>query len=218
MTMPRFFLDISMSLDGFVAGPTATLEEPLGKGGERLHEWALRLASWRSQHGLEGGETGPDDELSRELQARVGAVVIGRRMFSGGDGPWESDPNADAWWGDDPPFHVPVFVLTHHEREPVVKEGGTTFTFVTDGIESALEQARAAAEDSDVQLSGGASVAQQYLRAGQLDELNVHVAPILLGGGVSLFGELGPDAPGLKLTKVVESPFVTHLTYEIERA
>jgi len=218
MTMPRFFLDISMSLDGFVAGPTATLEEPLGKGGERLHEWALRLASWRSQHGLEGGETGPDDELSRELQARVGAVVMGRRMFSGGDGPWESDPNADAWWGDDPPFHVPVFVLTHHEREPVVKEGGTTFTFVTDGIESALEQARAAAEDSDVQLSGGASVAQQYLRAGQLDELNVHVAPILLGGGVSLFGELGPDAPGLKLTKVVESPFVTHLTYEIERA
>jgi len=216
--MPRFFLDISMSLDGFVAGPNATLEEPLGKGGERLHEWALRLASWRSQHGLEGGETGPDDELSRELQARVGAVVMGRRMFSGGDGPWESDPNADAWWGDDPPFHVPVFVLTHHEREPVVKEGGTTFTFVTDGIESALEQARAAAEDSDVQLSGGASVAQQYLRAGQLDELNVHVAPILLGGGVSLFGELGPDAPGLKLTKVVESPFVTHLTYEIERA
>ena len=218
MTLPRFFLDISMSLDGFVAGPTATLEEPLGKGGERLHEWALRLASWRSQHGLEGGETGPDDELSRELQARVGAVVMGRRMFSGGDGPWESDPNADAWWGDDPPFHVPVFVLTHHEREPVVKEGGTTFTFVTDGIESALEQARAAAEDSDVQLSGGASVAQQYLRAGQLDELNIHVAPILLGGGVSLFGELGPDAPGLKLTKVVESPFVTHLTYEIERA
>ena len=218
MTMPRFFLDISMSLDGFVAGPTATLEEPLGKGGERLHEWALRLASWRSQHGLEGGETGPDDELSRELQARVGAVVMGRRMFSGGDGPWESDPNADAWWGDDPPFHVPVFVLTHHEREPVVKEGGTTFTFVTDGIESALEQARAAAEDSDVQLSGGASVAQQYLRAGQLDELNIHVAPILLGGGVSLFGELGPDAPGLKLTKVVESPFVTHLTYEIEMA
>ena len=215
--MPRFFLDISMSLDGFVAGPDATLEEPLGKGGERLHEWALRLASWRSQHGLEGGETGPDDELSRELQARVGAVVMGRKMFSGGDGPWESDPNADAWWGDDPPFHVPVFVLTHHEREPVVKEGGTTFTFVTDGIESALEQARAAAEDSDVQLSGGASVAQQYLRAGQLDELNVHVAPILLGGGVSLFGELGADAPGLKLTKVVESPFVTHLTYEVER-
>jgi dihydrofolate reductase len=216
--MSRFFLDISMSLDGFVAGPNATLEEPLGKDGERLHDWVLRLASWRSQHGLEGGETGPDDELARERWARVGAVVMGRKMFSGGDGPWESDPNADAWWGDDPPFHVPVFVLTHHEREPVLKEGGTTFTFVTDGIESALEQARAAAEDRDVSLGGGASVAQQYLRAGHLDELSIHVAPILLGGGVSLFGELGADAPGLKLTKVVESPFVTHLTYEVERA
>ena len=216
--MSRFFLDISMSLDGFVAGPNATLEEPLGKDGERLHDWVLRLASWRSQHGLEGGETGPDDELARERWARVGAVVMGRKMFSGGDGPWESDPNADAWWGDDPPFHVPVFVLTHHEREPVLKEGGTTFTFVTDGIESALEQARAAAEDKDVSLGGGASVAQQYLRAGHLDELSIHVAPILLGGGVSLFGELGADAPGLKLTKVVESPFVTHLTYEVERA
>jgi dihydrofolate reductase len=218
MKMSRFFLDISMSLDGFVAGPNATLEEPLGKDGERLHDWVLRLASWRSQHGLEGGETGPDDELARERWARVGAVVMGRKMFSGGDGPWESDPNADAWWGDDPPFHVPVFVLTHHEREPAIKEGGTTFTFVTDGIESALEQARAAAEDKDVSLGGGASVAQQYLRAGHLDELSIHVAPILLGGGVSLFGELGADAPGLKLTKVVESPFVTHLTYEVEKA
>jgi dihydrofolate reductase len=217
MKMSRFFLDISMSLDGFVAGPNATLEEPLGKDGERLHDWVLRLASWRSQHGLEGGETGPDDELVRETRGRVGAEVMGRKMFSGGDGPWESDPNAEGWWGDEPPFHGPVFVLTHHEREPVVKEGGTTFTFVTDGIESALEQARAAAEDKDVLLGGGASVAQQYLRAGHLDELNIHVAPILLGGGVSLFGELGADAPGLKLTKVVESPFVTHLTYEVER-
>ena len=153
--------------------------------------------------------TGPDDELARETRGRVGAVVMGRKMFSGGDGPWESDPNADGWWGDDPPFHGPVFVLTHHEREPVVKEGGTTFTFVTDGIESALEQARAAAEDRDVQLSGGASVAQQYLQARLLDELHIHVAPTLLGGGVSLFGDLGADAPGLKLTKVAESPFVT---------
>jgi dihydrofolate reductase len=213
--MAKFFLDISMSLDGFVAGPDATLEEPLGKGGERLHDWVLRLASWRSQHGLEGGETGPDDELSRETTARAGAVVMGRKMFSGGDGPWESDPNPDAWWGDNPPFHVPVFVLTHHEREPVVKEGGTTFTFVTDGIQSAFEQARAAAGDRDILLSGGASVAQQYLQARLLDELHIHVAPILLGGGVSLFGELGTDAPRLKLTNVVESPFVTHLSYEL---
>ena len=216
--MPRFFIDISMSLDGFVAGPNATLDEPLGVGGERLHDWVLRLASWRETHGLDGGETGPDDELARARWARIGATVMGRRMFSGGAGAWEDDPNADAWWGDNPPFHHPVFVLTHHPRETVVKEGGTTFYFVNDGIESALEQARAAAEDKDVALGGGGSVAQQYLRAGLLDELHIHVAPILLGGGVSLFGDLGPDAPGLKLTSVIESPFVTHLNYEVERA
>jgi dihydrofolate reductase len=216
--MPRFFIDISMSLDGFVAGPNATLEEPLGVGGERLHDWVLRLASWRETHGLDGGETGPDDDLARATWDRVGATVMGRRMFSGGAGAWEDDPNADAWWGDNPPFHHAVFVLTHHPRETVVKEGGTTFYFVDDGIESALEQARAAAEDKDVALGGGASVAQQYLRAGLLDELHIHVAPILLGGGVSLFGELGADAPGLKLTSVVESPFVTHLSYDVERA
>jgi dihydrofolate reductase len=217
MKMARFFLNISMSLDGFVAGPNATLEQPLGEGGERLHDWVLRLASWREQHGLEGGETGPDDDLARAARGRVGAEIMGRRMFSGGEGAWADDPNADAWWGNDPPFHVPVFVLTHHEREPVAKEGGTTFTFVTDGIQSALEQAREAAGDKDVALDGGASVAQQYLRAGLLDELNIHVAPILLGGGVSLFGELGTDAPSLKLTRVVESPLVTHLGYEVAR-
>ena len=214
--MTRFFVDISMSLDGFVAGPDITLEEPLGKGGEELHDWVVRLAGWREQHGLEGGETGPDDELVRAIAPRVGAVVMGRKMFSGGSGPWESDPNADAWWGDNPPFHVPVFVLTHHEREPVVKEGGTTFTFVTDGFESALERARAAAGDKDVQVSGGASVVQQALQARVLDELHIHVAPTLLGGGVSLFGDLG-TAPRLKLTDVVESPLVTHLSYEVAR-
>jgi len=213
--MAKFFVEISMSLDGFVAGPDITLEEPLGKGGEALHDWVVRLSSWREQHGLEGGDTGPDDELQRSIWPRVGAVVMGRKMFSGGSGPWESDPNADAWWGDNPPFHVPVFALTHHGREPVVKDGGTTFHFVTDGIESALEQARAAAGDKDVLLSGGASVVQQYLRAGHLDELNIHVAPIFLGGGVSLFGEMGTDAPALTLAKVMESPVVTHLTYEV---
>ena len=177
----------------------------------------LRLASWREPHGLEGGETGPDDELVRATRERVGAEIMGRRMFSGGEGAWQDDPNADAWWGDNPPFHVPVYVLTHHPRESAVKEGGTTFHFVSDGIESALEQARAAAGDRDVALGGGASVAQQYLSAGLLDELHIHVAPILLGGGVSLFGELGTDSPKLKLTNVVESPLVTHLSYEVER-
>jgi dihydrofolate reductase len=213
--MARLFLDISMSLDGFVAGPNPTLEQPLGEGGEELHEWVFPLASWRGPHGLEGGETGADDDLVRERLERTGAVIMGRRMFSGGEGSWEDDPNADAWWGDNPPFHVPVFVLTHHKREPVEKEGGTTFTFVTDGIESALTQARSAAGEKDVALAGGANVTQQYLQAGLLDELHVHVAPILLGGGVSLFGELGTDAPPLKLTRVLESPLVTHLSYDV---
>ena len=214
--MARLVLDISMSLDGFVAGPNQTLEEPLGEGGERLHEWAFRLASWRAPHGMSGGETGPDDDLVREGLERTGAVIMGRRMFSGGKGPWENDPNSDAWWGENPPFHVPVFVLTHHEREPVEKEGGTTFTFVTDGIESALEQARAAAGDKDVALAGGADVAQQYLRAGLLDELRIHLAPVLLGSGVSLFGELEGERPRLKLTQVLEAPYATHLTYQVE--
>src|SRR5215210_6998918 len=171
--MPTF-LNISTSLDGFVAGPDQTLEQPLGEGGESLHEWILGLESWRRPHGLEGGETDADDALVRETDERTGAFVMGRRMFSGGEGPWEDDPNADGWWGDEPPFHVPVFVLTHHARETVVKEGGTTFTFVTDGPEAALEQARAAAGGKDVSLAGGASLARQYLRAGLLDALQIH--------------------------------------------
>jgi dihydrofolate reductase len=209
------FVDISMSLDGYVAGPNPTLEQPLGKGGEQLHEWVFRLAAWREPHGLEGGEHGPDGELVRASVGRTGAVIMGRRMFSGGSGPWESDPNADAWWGDNPPFHVPVFVLTHHEREPVEKEGGTTFTFVTDGFESALEQARAAAGEKDISIAGGAEVAQQALRAGVVDDVTLHLAPVLLGGGTSLFGDLGTDLT-LNLTNVLEAPFATHLQYVVK--
>jgi dihydrofolate reductase len=210
------FLDISMSLDGYVAGPNQTLDEPLGVGGEQLHDWVTRLEAWRKPHGQEGGETGPEGDLFAASFARVGAVIMGRRMFSGGQGPWEQDPNADAWWGDDPPFHVPVFVLTHHEREPLEKEGGTTFHFVTDGADSALEQARAAAGDKDVSIAGGADVAKQYLRAGAVDDVTVHLAPVLLGGGVSLFGDLGTDLH-LKLTNVLEAPLATHLSYEVTR-
>ena len=214
--MARLTLDISMSLDGFIAGPNQTLEQPLGEGGEGLHEWAFRLASWREPHGLSGGETNvADDEVVAETLQATGAVVMGRRMFSGGKGPWADDPNTDAWWGDNPPFHVPVFVLTHHPRETVIKEGGTSFTFVTDGIESALEQARAAAGDQDVSLAGGADVVQQYLNAGLLDELQIHVAPVFLGGGVRLFDRLGPDPIELEATRVIESPTVTHLRYRV---
>lgn len=212
--MARLILDISMSLDGYVAGPAATLEQPLGEGGEQLHEWAVRLASWREAHGLEGGETGREDDRARERLAATGAVIMGRRMFSGGAGPWEDDPNADAWWGDNPPFHVPVFVLTHHPRDPVVKQGGTTFTFVTDGIESALEQARDAAGDRDISLGGGASVAQQYLQAGLLDELRLHVAPVFLGGGARLFDAIPPGT--LELVDVFDSVGVTHLEYRVK--
>jgi dihydrofolate reductase len=214
--MARLTLDISMSLDGFIAGPNQTLEQPLGEGGEGLHEWAFRLASWREPHGLSGGETNvADDEVVAETLQATGAVVMGRRMFSGGKGPWADDPNADAWWGDNPPFHVPVFVLTHHPRETVIKEGGTSFTFVTDGIEAALEQARAAAGDKDVSLAGGADVVQQYLNAALLDELQIHLAPVFLGGGVRLFDRLGPDPIELEATRVIESPAVTHLRYRV---
>jgi len=148
--MGKVVADITTSLDGFVAGPNPSLEQPLGEGGERLHEWAFALASFRAQHGMEGGEHNADSERFEKAWKQQGAVVMGRRMFSGGEGPWEQDPNADGWWGDDPPFHVPVFVLTHHAREMAPKQGGTSFHFVTDGIESALAQAREAAGDKDV--------------------------------------------------------------------
>jgi dihydrofolate reductase len=217
--MPKLKVDISVSLDGFVAGPNQTLDEPLGRGGELLHEWAFGAHAWREAHGKGGGERNVDSEVVEEGIAAVGATVMGRRMFSGGEGPWEDDPNADAWWGDDPPFHHPVFVLTHHEREPVTKEGGTTFTFVTGGIESALEQARAAAREGDVALAGGADAIQQYLSAGLVDEIQLHVAPLLLGGGVRLFDGPVPDPPhALERIRVIESPTgVTHVTYRAGR-
>jgi dihydrofolate reductase len=180
------YLDISVSLDGYVAGPDQSMEDPLGVGGEQLHEWAIATKAFQERHGHGGGEAGPDDEVVMESIANTGATIMGRRMYSGGSGPWEDDANARGWWGDDPPFHHPVFVLTHHERAPLQMEGGTTFTFVTDGIESALEQARAAAGDRDVAIGGGADVARQYLEAGLVEQLQLHVAPVLLGGGARL--------------------------------
>jgi dihydrofolate reductase len=213
--VPTVKVNISMSLDGFVAGPNASLDEPLGEGGEQLHEWALRTASWRSTHGREGGETGPDDEVMAETFADTGAVVIGRRMFSSGAGPWEDDPKRDGWWGDEPPFHMPLFVVTHHAREPQEMQGGTTFHFVTDGVEAALEQARAAAGDQDVSIGGGADVIQQALRAGEVDELDLHVVPVFLGDGVRLFE--GVEDVRLEPVRVVGSPAVTHLRYRVVR-
>jgi dihydrofolate reductase len=212
--MPKVILDISMSLDGYVAGPNQTLDEPLGAGGERLHEWVFNTKAWREPHGLDGGDENQDSEVIAEHVGSIGATIMGRRMFSGGEGPWEDDPNRDAWWGENPPFHHAVFVLTHHPRERVEKEGGTTFTFVTDGIESALEEARAAAGDKDVAIAGGARVAQEYLGAGLLDELQIHVAPVLLGDGVRLFEN---EHAEIELVRVVESPVVTHLRYRVAK-
>jgi dihydrofolate reductase len=213
--MGKLTLDITMSLDGFIAGPNQTLEQPLGEDGERLHEWVYRLASWRERHGEAGGEKTPDDEVFQESIRSTGAVVMGRRMFNGGAGPWEDDPNTDGWWGDEPPFGVPVFILTHHAREPVAKQGGTTFTFVTEGSDAALAEARAAAGEKNVAVAGGANVVQQYLRDGLIDEMQIHIAPLLLGDGVRLFDELGAERPVVEVTRVIESPAVTHIRYRV---
>lgn len=183
---------ISMSLDGFVAGPNQSMEDPLGEGGMRLHEWVFATDSWREQHGLEGGERTSDAKVVDDVLYGVGAYIMGRKMFGGGDGPWNE--TWTGWWGEDPPFHAPVFVLTHHAREPLSMHGGTTFAFVTDGIESALEQARTAAGTGDVAIAGGASAVRQYLAAGMLDELYLHIVPIILGAGERLLEDVG-DPP-----------------------
>lgn len=202
--MGNVVVDITTSLDGFIAGPNDGPEVPLGEGGERLHQWVYDLASWREPHGLEGGKTNRDSEVLDEALSTTGAVVVGRRMFDNAKG-----------WGDNPPFHKPVFVLTHEAREPEAKEGGTTFTFVTDGIESALDQARAAAGDKDVSVGGGANTIQQCLTAGLLDEIQIHIAPMLLGGGIRLFEHLGTQQIDFEPTRVIESPAVTHLRFRV---
>jgi dihydrofolate reductase len=212
MTVVKF--DISTSLDGYVAGPDPDLEQPLGAGGEQLHEWAVKLASWRETHGLEGGEVNPDSEVMTETYDGVGAYVMGRGMFGGGPGPWGEEPWS-GWWGEEPPFHAPVFVATHHAREPLPREGGTTFHFVTDGVEAAVAQAEEAAGEGDVLISGGADVIQQALRAGLVDEFQLHVAPVLLGGGTPLFAGLGPDDVQVETVRALESPRVTHLAYRV---
>jgi dihydrofolate reductase len=153
--MSKVIADLSISLDGFVAGPDPSQQDPLGTGGEALHEWAFKAMAWQRQHGHEGGEDNADSRHIEALTARIGAGIMGRKMYSGGAGGWADDPNPRGWWGDDPPFHHHVYVLTHHEREPLEMEGGTTFHFVTDGIRSAYEQAVAAAGDKDVQIRPG---------------------------------------------------------------
>jgi dihydrofolate reductase len=210
--MPKLRLTITMSVDGYVAGPNQGPDNPLGEGGMRLHEWAFATRSFRDDHGGEGGETGLDDERAGAWNTNVGATIMGRNMFGPIRGPW-GDESWDGWWGEDPPYHTPVFVLTHHPREPLEMKGGTTFHFVSDGIEAALERAVAAAGDRDVAIGGGAATAQQYLRAGLVDEMEIHVAPTLLGSGERLFENLDGGPEGFECVGLVSSPAVAHYSY-----
>ena len=198
---------MSMSVDGYVSGPNAGAGNPLGDGGVLIQQWMFDLASFREIQGLSGGQTNADDEELRQRFAPTGAVVMGRRMFDEGEGPW----------GDNPPYRMPVFVLTHEDRDTLVKEGGTTFTFVTDGIESALERAKAAAGDKNVNIAGGADTVQQYIRARLLDELEIHLAPLLFGEGIRLFDRMGPEHIELENMRVVTSPNVTHLRFRVAK-
>lgn len=209
-SMSNVILDITASIDGFVAGPNPSLEEPLGEGGMQLHDWIVPLRSWRAAHGLDGGEEGEEDDLVAAALAQIGAEVMGRRMFSGGAGPWEHDPNAGGWWGEDPPFRIPVFVVTHHARAPLEFDNGTRFEFV-EGVEAAVDRARNAAGSRDVRVAGGADVATQCFRAGLLDRIDLHVAPLLLGSGARLFD--GVEASTLELLDTRSSPRSSHISY-----
>jgi dihydrofolate reductase len=210
--MSKVRVHISVSADGYVAGPNQSLENPLGEGGESLHDWIVALRAWREPHGMEGGEVNASSAVVEGSQANVGAEIMGRGKFGGGPGPWD-EPLWRGWWGEEPPFHMPVFVLTRHAREPLTLSD-TTFTFVTDGIESALEQARAAANGKDVFIGGGASAINQYLAAGLVDELELSIAPLVLGGGARLFEGVGPDLK-LEQIRAVDAPGVTHLKYRV---
>lgn len=211
--MSKVRAHISTSLDGYVAGPNQSQENALGEGGERLHDWVLGLRAWRRPHGLEGGEEGVSGVVFDEENANVGAEIMGRNKFGPpGGGPWGDDP-WPGWWGEDPPFHKPVFIVTHHEREPLTLSD-TTFTFVTAGIVSALERAREVSVDKDVVIGGGADIINQYLAAGLVDELELHVVPIILGGGERLFAGVGPDLQ-LEQLRAVEAPGVAHVKYRV---
>jgi len=209
--MAKLRLKIATSLDGFVAGPNQSVENPLGEGGMRLHEWVFPLAAWREEHGLSGGEVNESTPVVEESVANIGATIMGRNMFGGHPGPWNAAAPWNGWWGANPPFHHDVFVLTHYAREPLRCDGGTTFTFVTTGIGHALEKAKESARGKDVSLAGGASAARQYLSAGLVDEMVISLVPILLGSGERLFEGVGVNLHGLEPVRTVVAPGVTHL-------
>jgi dihydrofolate reductase len=211
--MSKLRFRIAMSLDGFVAGPNQSVDDPIGVGGMRLHEWVFPLAVWRATHGMDGGVTNESTAVVEESLVNQGATIMGRNMFGGHPGPWSAARPWNGWWGDTPPYRHPVFVLTHHARQPLEMKGGTTFHFVTDGIESALAQARRAARGKDVSLAGGANAAQQYLNAGLVDEMEIGLVPILLGSGERLFERVGTELHGLGLVRTIVAPGVMHLKF-----
>ncbi|MEO7965145.1 MAG: dihydrofolate reductase family protein [Gemmatimonadaceae bacterium] len=211
--MSKVRMKISMSLDGFVAGPSQSLENPLGIGGMRLHEWVFDLDVFKDAHGGGGGITNASSAIVAEAIANIGATIMGRNMFGGHPGGWSAETPWDGWWGEDPPFHHPVFVLTHHERAPLHLKGDNEFHFVTDGIESALEKARFVAGHRDISLAGGASACQQYLRAGLVDEMEINLVPILLGAGERLFDGVGDSLGGMTLVRTLATPEVIHLKF-----
>jgi dihydrofolate reductase len=212
--MSKLSLSITMSLDGYVAGPDQSEENPLGIGGMELHEWFFPLKAFREMHGGEGGEVNASSGVVEERRANIGATIMGRNMFGPVRGPWP-DESWRGWWGEDPPYHHPVFVLTHHPREPLEMDGGTTFHFVSDGIESALVQAKDAARGRDIWLAGGASAVNQYLAARLVDEMDISVAPLILGAGSRLFEGLDRGTVKLRQIRVVDAPGVTHIKYEV---
>ena len=200
----------SVSLDGYGAGPNQSLQEPLGVGGETVHHWMFGTRTFRQLFGNEGGSTGVDDEFAQRGFANVGAWILGRNMFGPVRGAWP-DESWRGWWGDNPPYHCDVFVLTHHARKSFAMEGGTTFHFVTGGIEEALSRARKAAGGKDVRLGGGVATIQQYLRARLIDELHIAFAPVLLGSGEALFAGIDLPALGYEVTEHVATPAATHV-------
>ncbi|MGN6169127.1 MAG: dihydrofolate reductase family protein [Solirubrobacteraceae bacterium] len=212
--MSKLRLSITMSLDGYVAGPEQSEENPLGVGGMELHQWVFPLKQFREMHGEEGGEVNASSAVIEERWANIGATLMGRNMFGPVRGPWP-DESWRGWWGENPPYHHSVVVITHHPREPLEMEGGTTFYFVSDGIESALAQARGAARGKDVWLAGGASVINQYLAAGLVNEIDISIAPVVLGSGARLFDGVEHGAIKLKQIRTVDAPAVAHIKYEV---
>ena len=215
--MSKLRCHISISLDGFVAGPNQSEENPLGEGGERLHDWVVPLAAWRQSHGEQGGEVNESARIVEESRENIGAGVMGRNMFGPVHGGAWGDEQWTGWWGDNPPYHYPVFILTHHPRDPVEMEGGTTFHFVTDGIESAYAQAKAAAGDRAISIAGGASCARQAIEAGLVDEIDLQVNAVILGSGERLLDGFEAGKPKLELVRVLEAPGVAHLRYRVIR-